>query len=97
MAIPIPFDQIDADLKKQIAVDYTFSYSDGMFHDQRKKVYTFIVDNPTKNIYVPMGSWKKYYDEYPIDKSEYIRRDFKMVGRELLTSTSDPRLKDLQD
>jgi len=97
MAIPIPFDQIDEEMKKQIAIDYTFSYSDGMFHDQRKKVYTFIVDNPTKNIYIPMGSWKKYYDEYPIDKSEYIRRNINMVGRELLTSTSDPRLKDLQD
>lgn len=67
MSFSIPFSSLTEELKTQIAKECTIKPKPSQYEEDPKPIQIFRVDKEAKRVFIPLGLWKNYTDEFPND------------------------------
>lgn len=94
MSISIPYKNVDKDMKKSILSFCNIKGKKDIYTPIPKTLNCFRVDKQTKNIVVPMGLWRNYFEKFPNkpNKRSKLVKKLEFKG-DLYTIETDPKGK----
>lgn len=95
MAIPLHFEDVTRDHLKTINKLYLKKPPQNQYVDTESKAIAFYkVDEPRQRVWVPLGGWKVFFDEFPNTEAfgcNYRKIEYLKFKKELYTIDTDPK------
>jgi superfamily II DNA or RNA helicase len=88
MSIALLLSSITPELKKEITKTCILKPSKSQYDDDPSPVTCFAVNNDEDSVYIPLGTWRHFLDDFP--EREYRRTNVR-CKKELYTIDSDPK------
>lgn len=90
MSFSMSIDELDSEEIKNIIAKYIVKKNKTDYNNNPSKIFCFLFDKIEEKVYLPLGTWKNFYKEYPHSKSSYSKMKAKFT-KQLYSLETDPK------